>query len=543
MRRALRYPQLTFLTVVLALLSFSFAWPLFSSITHNWFGLLGSTCPDDGWCIPFARSALFAIASTLFAVIPGFLIALAAKDCNRSVGTLLAVLMLPMLTGAVAIGFCIKLDILRSTFVTSLIANRSFVPTWGLMLLVQMWQLLTLSIYLFWFRLQQVPGALVRFSVANNLSQYEKIRDIYWPFTKNLAGMLSLFTTSISFYEFIKFNLVIRASRGGGTELASHWLLRFYNFYSTVDPRIAIAKCLGVAVLAVILATIIIFLTIVLTLSTIGFYTRCAAQWGGAETSDVRRTRSNVVAILLIVITLAPLCGLVSYLNFSYFVPIDEFFRSVVLAAGAALLTTAVAIFLGVSGRLLLKQLMERFTSRSAIAFAVLYFIQVIPAIGIALCGYYWLGVLASHGRVGDLVPVLWLVCQLIIALPVITSFVLVSHFRVGTYEIDFQESFKVGFLDLVLNSFIRRFTFDYLLAGVFAFSMIWTESTINSTISDLSRNIPSISVELAQRVDGRGASYPEAANLIVATLFPVLLTLALWLYNARRSDMLTQPH
>ncbi len=539
MRRILRYPQLSAIGCLLGIISLSFAWPLLASVTHGWFGVVESNFSGDGWGIPFARSAIFSVLCTVLSISLGFLIAVLARDCSGITAILFALLMVPMLMGGVAVAFCVKVDILHSVLVTNLILNRAFIPTWGLMLLAQAWQTLPLSVYLFWFRLQQTPVDLRRFSIANHLTAYEHIRDIAWPFCRNLAGMMGLFFSTISFYEFIKFALIIRASPGGSTELASHWLLRLYDFYATLDPRVAVAKCLAMSALAIIVATSIVFCSVQLALRSVDLAVLGLAKLAGRSNTKPHPGRSNVVAICVMLLTLVPMLGLAQYVTPHNFIDISEFSRSAALAFAAALVTLLVSVTLGISGRLIFRRLMERFDSRSAIIFAALYFLQVIPPIGIALCGYYWLGAFASYGNVASWIPGLWLICQVIIALPITASFVQLSHFRVATTEIDFQESARVGLVDIVWNSFIRRFTIDYMLVTVFGFSIIWTESTINSTISDLSQNIPSVSVELAQRVDGRGASYPEAANLILSTLLPVVLGLLLWVYNSQRNNLL----
>lgn len=533
MRRLARYPQLALLTLGLAVVSFTFASPLLSVFSRDGIHSVFTNCSGDGWGIPFLRSAAFAIITPIVCIPLGLIIALFAKDCNRSLRAPLAILMAPMLMGSVAIAFCVKLDILRSDAIVASIVNRAFVPTWSLMLLAQAWQLLTLATYLFWFRLQLVPARLHRFAAGTGLSAFEYVRDVYWPHTRNLAGILTLFTSTTSFYEFIKFYLVLRASPGGGTELASHWLLRFYNFYASVDPRVATRMSLAVAGVGIVLAIVVALVAITVTLASIDLGTRCLARVGGRR-ANRDGVLSNLVAAGVIVAAILPVFGLAPYLQWKGFVPIGAFSRSVALAFMASIVALLLSVLLGISGRLLLRRTMERFDSHSAIVFAALYFVQVIPAIGIALCGYYWLGILASHGNVAAWVPVLWLACQVIIALPLTASFVQVNHFRVRTIELDFQESSNVGLRDIIWHSFLQRFSLDYLLVAIFGFSIIWTESTVNSTLSNLSLSIPSLAVELTQRVDGRGASYPEAVGLILTTVVPVLLCLSLWAYDTR---------
>jgi ABC-type sugar transport system permease subunit len=513
--------------------SFTFASPLLNAFSRGGIHSILSNCFGDGWGVPFLRSAAFAVVTPIVCIPLGFLFALLAKDCANFLRAPLAILMAPMLMGGVALAFCVKLDVLRSATVVGLIANRAFIPTWGLMLLAQTWQLLTLATYLFWFRLQLVPARIHRFAEGSGLSALEYARDVYWPHARNLAGILTLFISTTSFYEFIKFYLVLRASPGGGTELASHWLLRFYNFYADVDPRVATRMSLAMAGVGIVFAIVVALVAITMTLASIDIGTRWLAKVGSRRPGR-HSVRPNLVAACAIVTAVLPVSGLVPYLRWQGFAPISEFSRSVLLALIASIIALLLSVLLGISGRLLLRQTMERFDARSAVVFAALYFVQVIPAIGIALCGYYWLGVLASRGSVAAWVPVLWLACQVIIALPLTASFVQVSHFRVRTIELDFQESSRVGLRDVIWHSFLRRFSLDYLLVAIFGFSIIWTESTVNSTLSNLSRSIPSLAVELTQRVDGRGASYPEAAGLILTTLVPVLLCLSLWVYDNR---------
>lgn len=540
MRRFLRYKELSLFVLVLGLLSVAFAGPLLASVLKRGVALFLLNGSRDGWWAPYFRSAAFAIATSLVCIPIGFWIALILKDCHKVLGMLLALLMAPILMGSVAIAFCVKLDVIHSSIVTRLIENRAFVPTWGLMLSCQAWQLLTLSTYLFWFRLQQVPVSVLRFAAASRLTGFEYIRDVYWPQTKNLAGILAIFSTTISFYAFATFALVIRASPGTGTELASNWLLRLYNFYSSLDPRIASARCLAMSAVAIFVAVLTILCSVYLTLSCLDLSVRGLARWGNSGPAHRHPVRSTALAVCVLLAAAFPMFGLLPYLDLSNFIPANEFLRSVGLAFAASLVAVVVSIILGISGRLLLRRTMERFDSRSALVFAGVYFLQVVPGIAIALCGYYWLAVIAASASLAQWVPVLWLICQVIIALPLTASFVQLSHFRVRTDEIDFQESAKIGLYDIVSQSFVRRFSLDYVLVGIYGFSVIWTESTINSTLSNLSQSIPSVAVELTQRVDGRGGSYPQAANLIAATLFPIFAGLVLWVFNARRRSILS---
>jgi ABC-type sugar transport system permease subunit len=538
--RILRYPQLSVLLLLVGLASVTFVFPVAISMVRVGARVIVDNRTGDGWGLPVLRSTLFALITTVLVVSLALAVAILAKDCARGLHYGLVLLMLPMLMGAVSAAFSVKLDLLHSSAAVRLLADRSFLPTWGLMGLVQVWQLSTLATYLFWFRLQVLPTRVLHFARTSRLTPFEVARDVYWPHMRNLAAVLALFAAITSFYEYIKFHLILRASPGAGTELVSHWLLRFYSFYNSVDPRAGALRTLAIAGAGVILVTATALATVFVTLKVIDIGLRWLAAAGRQPAGSIHHVLPNVTAVTAILATAAPTLGLASYLKWGAFVPTREFGRSVALSFGASVIAVMASVIVGVAGRLVLRRTMERFDSRSAVVFALCFFVQVIPAIAIALCGYYWLSVLAENGGVARWVPVLWLACQVIIALPLTVSFVQVSHFRVRTSELDFQESSGVGLRDILFQSFLRRFALDYLLVGIFGFSIVWTEATVNATLSNLSKSIPSIAVELTQRVDGRGASYPEAAALIVTTMLPVILFLSLWNVDVRRRRLLT---
>jgi len=531
LRRAANNRQLTIVIVLLGLVSAAYGSPLLEAFLGAGQKLAPAINLEDGWGRPFLRSGVFACLSTLIFLPSSLFFALLVKDCSKYLRGFLALLMMPMLMGGVALAFIIKLDTMRMNLVTTAIANRAFAPTWGLMLLAQGWQVVPLFLYLFWFRLQLVPERVLRFARASQLTPWEYARDIYWPHTRNLAGILALLGAALSFYEFIKFHLVLRASPGGGTELASHWLLRWYSSYATVDPNYATQVTLAMSAVGVLIAVVVALLAVLVTVAGLDWclrrHPRALLPW------RVRDPRiADAVALVAILATMAPLLGLARYFRWGVFIDLGEFFRSVTLSVAAASVTLLLSIVLGVCVRILLRRTMEKFDSRSAPLFGLLYFLQMVPPIGVALCGYHWL---AKLGGTTTWVPLLWLVSQVIVSLPLTASFVQVSHFRVSTRELEFQESSRVGFSDLMWHSFLRRFGLDYGLVAIFGFSIIWTEATVNSTLSSLSRSIPSVAVELSQRVDGRGASYQQAANLILVTLVPVILALALWTFDLRR--------
>ena len=457
----------------------------------------------------------------------GFFVALRCRTASPPVAKGLTVLMGPVFMGGVAIGFIGKLILLENEHLLGAIADRAFLPTWGTMLAVQCWHYLPLHIYLFWLCLQTVPENVEDFASAARMDVAERIRDIYWPHCRNMASFLVLYSTIQGLLEYSKFQLILRHRRGPGPNWpAIAWrVITAFSARSTrrwrLKRRSPTAPCS----------------------SSSGLCPRAHRGTdhegpGGVDPVLAHSKRTawfgslvppDALGLLVIVATLAPMVVLVRYMFHRAFIDPGQFVRSCLLALLALSLVMSLAIACGVSARLSMPRLLSSFGGRSLLFFLGLYLLLLVPPIGIALCGYYWLAVAGLGLRSPAFVVLLWLSGQTILAFPLLASFVQYNYFRVRGEEIDFQRVAGASFPEVAAVSFLERFKLDYALVALFGFAVIWNESTFNAVMSNFSRNHPSFAVELTRRVEGRASSYYEAVNLILVSLLPIVVGMALW--------------
>lgn len=490
----------------------------------------------DGWVVPVLRSTLFGCVTVVLEIGLGFLIAVGMLDqrgADRTHWT--AILLLPLLMGSTSTAFLFKIAIFDSSIITPLIQERRLAPTWTLMIALQLWQYLPPFAYMFYVRLLSMARSRVDFANAASLSTSERLCDFHWPHCRSLAGLLALFGVADGIHEYAKFSSVLRASPGTSTELISHRLQRYYESWRLVDARVAAENTLAFVAITTILALLVsLFVAWIVCrlMDTLVKSFRSASAVNRIPSIPARALR-----VFLILVVLVPVAYLCRYLSDWHFIDASAFLRSALLSLVALATTIVVVIPFSFSVRLLWPDLLRRFDNRSLPFFGALYALHVVPSIGIAFCGYYWLARIDIAARGQIFVILIWLCAQAIIAFPLLASFVVVANFRVSCGELGFQNAANASWLETLSNSFLGRLKPEYFLVVLFGFSIIWNESVLNATMSTLSRNISSIAVEISQRVNGRSAAYSEAAWTIVAAMVPIAFWLVLWMSFMRRSE------
>jgi ABC-type sugar transport system permease subunit len=533
--RALRWKVATLIGLVL--FTSAYGMPLWAELFDGrlYTNLLDFSKPD--WGKPLLRSISFAAITVTLQVIFGFVGAVALKNVSRHIEKLFVILLVPALLGSLPVGFVFRLIVLQHLALSDVISARTFLPTWTTMIAVQCWQYLPLFLYIFWLRLQTVPRSIEDYAASTRLSPRERVRDIYWPYCRNVAVLLSFFGAIQGVQEFIKFQLILRASQGTGTELITHRLLRFYSSASPVNPSLATVTTLSYCVIVFAVGLIC---TALIALLVTGLITVCTKIIPERNPFNVeRKSISDISAVFVISLILGPLAGVRKYLFHWGFIDLNQFTISITLTIAALSIVLAIAILFGICTRLIWPHVLADFNRWSLLLLIALYSLLLVPPIGIALCGYEWLSVLGRSLQSQAAVITLWLIGQTILTLPILSSFVMYNHFHVKVAELHFQKSISASFFEVARYSFFSRFRIEYALLALFGFSVIWSEATLSSVMSGLSPNLPSIAVELTQRVDGRGASYYEAMNLILFSLSPILSGIMLWgwLWGYRNQD------
>ena len=513
-----------------------FTFPLFVQIVSG--SIYKNICISfQSWVLPLVRTLIFSLLTVILQIILGFYLAIRLHQIKGRIRHLFGMFLIPALIGSVVVGFVFKLGIINNDLVSNSIANRAFIPTWGLMLTLQIWQFVTLFAYLFWIRLSNINDNIMSFSYASHLNVSELIRDIYWPQCRDIASLLALFSVVECYSEYIKFHLILRASEGTGTELISHWLLRYYNFYSPIDPRNAINNTLSMGILFTLIGLLFALIFVYfLNRYSIKFFNMFAKPFSIGLTN---KYSCNLMSIFLIIISIFPFTSLAPYVFKSSFVEISGFLRSCFLTLVVVSIVMICTIIFGFITRIIWPKLLDSLNKSSLSLLGGLYLLHLVPPLCIALSGYYWIAFFNLDFRNEIYSILIWIFGQVILVFPILSIFILLNHFRLKNTELNFQFSSRTNLIEKFRFSFLNRFGLDYILIFLFGFSFVWSESTLNSIMSNLSRNLPSIAVELTQRIDGRGGSYFEAANLILVIFIPVIIGIIIWSNLLKRNRLI----
>ena len=126
-----------------------------------------------------------------------------------------------------------------------------------------------------------------------------------------------------------------------------------------------------------------------------------------------------------------------------------------------------------------------------------------------------------------------WILGHVILTLPLLSSFISVSHFKTSNNEINYLESYKFSLWQIIKDSFLKRYQAEYLLTFLIAFSLIWNESIVNNLLSDF---IPSFVSEMKMNIEGRAADYAKGMNYLFIALGIAIMAMWLWKLILRKS-------
>jgi hypothetical protein len=442
--------------------------------------------------------------------------------------------MAPALIGSVAWGFTWKL-LLVENILTFRLADRPFVTTWTVLSVIQIWQFLPAFAFLFWLRLQAIEARYLDFGRIEGLTFGEVIRDIHWPHCRDFAGLLSLFSLAQGFVEYSKFVLIVRSSEGTKTELISHRIERFFSYLVPADPVGALKAILAIAG-AVCLVGIVAALCVIGVVQRSGdqLTKSFLARWPSLPIGAGRAWPRLLTSLTTLAI-LAPL-GTTAVEGFR--VGTVDWLR-IALSASMSLVGATLGFIVSwgfaFSSRLAWPDQLARLGSESRILLAVALGIYFFPPLALSLCSFYWLTYARIQLGSGGSVILGWLLGQTILVFPLLGVFLVHLHFAIPAKELESQLFYRARAREIALYSFISRFKLDYLVVLVFGFAFVFSESSLNSVTSGWSRWVPSMAIELLQRVDGRASSYKEAASLILISLGPVAVSLLFLRVGLRR--------
>lgn len=479
----------------------------------------GSALKDqDGLYHAWSLSLLLSTASSLLNVGLGLLAAIYLKNIKigSSLGNLLALLLLPVILGNVSIAF-----VGRVLFTDAALVQHNAAGKLLTFLLIQFWQYGTVYTYLFWLLIRSVPAATAKYAAVVRMSAGEYAKHVLLPACRNLTLLLFLINFAFTFYEDAKIQLIFRTSEGTGTELISQWLSRHYLSYSLIDQSFAVQQTVSISVAVAFSAVVMVSILILLghfayqQLLTYGRRLRLFLEPGKA---------GKLLVYTLVLFILLPLLPpfISAFKNFGN--ESATLLFPFLLTFLAALITCTLGAILAFLIRVGWQQRMQRFDGRSLIFFLAQFLIGFIPPLVLLLCGYQWLKVLGYDNPYK--IYIVWVAGHSLLGLPLIATFLTVTHFRTVNVELDYMTAHRVKLPKLFQTLFLQRFKADYLLAFLIAFSLIWNESIINNILSDY---VPSFVSNLKMTIEGRAVDFSKGVSFLIVSLGVAFLALTTW--------------
>lgn len=471
------------------------------------------------------RSITFALMSAGLCTSFGFLCALYFRNysLNSLRGKWLSVLIIPFLLGNVSVAYLFKMLLLDST-----VKAASFDNPWliyGQMLLIQLWQFGSLFAYLSWLSLTNISPNKLAFLKTADLNYYEQVKDIYLPHAKNLLVLLFLIGFVFAFYEDVKLTLIFSVSPGTDSELISHWLYRRFRSDLLINFPYAAQGIASYSLMLILPIAFMAFLLCSFLLST-GLSSLSRCRWSPKNTSISHDEKKE--GLLGFMLVLGLLATPIVYLLLTRVVNLDNdvgiLWRPLWLTTLASLAATLLAIALSISLRLLSPVGMGGFNTKSILVLTALYTVRLAPPIVLLIAGFKWLDYFDLSRQSG--ITFFWVMGHCMLSLPLLASFLVISHFRLDYKELEYLSIFKISEIQKVWRNFILRFRGEYLLTFLFATTIIWNESVINRVFSDY---VPSFVSILLRTISSRQADYSDAMLFLLISLLLAAACLLLW--------------
>lgn len=476
----------------------------------------------------FLRSTIFALLTSLFCVGIGMSggLLLSKISLGSRLGKLLSFLFLPFVMGSISTAFLFKILLFDSPVIEWAFVDSS--RLFSILSVIQIWQFGTLFIYLFWLRNLGIAENRRAYASAINLSPWEKFKYIVLPESKNLIILLFLLAFVFSLYEDSKTQLIFKASQGTDSELISHWLFRNFQKDILVNFDYAAGNSFSVSWLVILSFSFLVF-----TVSAIGL--NRGALWvsrrKGSRNSQRHQKPSTgstyfhyALVSLILIIILLPIMLTFFEQPISFSNNISQLAEPLALTTLAGLLSAGVAMLFSIFSRLAWPSMMAQFNQKSILFLSFLFLVLLLPPIVIMLSGFKWMSIIGYTSKFG--VTFFWTMGHIILSLPILGSFLVITHFSVKNSELDYLKTYGFKRTEVLKYSFVRRFLLEYFLTGIFAVSMIWNEGILNRVFSD---HIPSFVSSMQNVLVSRDADYSVGMMYFLVSLAIGLLVVLVW--------------
>lgn len=476
---------------------------------------------EDGLYLPILKSLFLAfIQATVILYLSLFLSMLLINiKLVSPISNYLSVLILPIILGNVAIAFLYKIILLKSdVFFTGPLSK------FGILTFIQFWQYGSLIIYLFWLNLQTVPKAMWDYADAIKLNDFSKIKDIILPKQFNLVILLFIITFVFCYYETSKIEFIFKSSRGTDTELVSQWLNRTFHSDTLLNANYAFINVSKSSFYVFVSALLVLVFSILINniVLKISIKNRLSIKKKLLPSDRV----SKMFAVLLILWIVGPILYGVSSQLKGFNLNIRPLIPTIIVTGIAALISTTISIYFGISSRIGFQKTLSEFNKGSYTYILLMFSLILVPPIILLVLGFKWMKLIGYNSL--NNIYISWVIGQALLSFPILTSFTAITHFRVENKSIQYLNAHLSSLSEKLRDLFFLPFQGDYLLTYLLAFAMIFNEGPINNILSDV---IPSFTNELNKTITGRAADYSNGMNYFLISFFLAVSCLTLWNY------------
>lgn len=463
------------------------------------------------------RSSLFALISSALNVGLSLFFALQLRDIriNSPKGKILSLLILPVLLGDVSIAFIGKVLFAQNTLIHEHALIKQFT-----LLLIQFWQYGFLFTYIFWLILQNINESILDFSFSVNHTNAERVKDVYLPSLRNVSILCFILNFLFSFFENSKSQFIFKASRGTNSQYISNWLEKYYQSISSFNFETGVNNTLQISILVMFFALLLIITLSLLYNNLFKVYIR-----GHICLPSIRNNFLTVtIHYLLISGVIVPVLWILIKLSFLSNIGRQNPVYAYGITIIAAAISTIIAIQMGALLRLAWKNSMNSFGRKSIFFYSALLIVLLFPPLVLYIVGFKWLAIIGYSSPF--IIKLTWVFGHVILTLPILISFIAVTHYRTTNNEIEFLEAYHLNYWEKLKTLFLRKYLLDYFLTFLIAFSFIWNESTINNLLSDI---IPSFISEMKMSISGRGTDYSSGIAYFMVSLSIAMVSIIIW--------------
>lgn len=486
---------------------------------------------NNDFTVVFFRSLIFAILNSLVCIVFGLWLAfkIIQIDLFSFWGKTISMLIIPFLLGSTSVAFVFKILLLNSELMGWTYKNPSNI--FVVLTIIQFWQFGTLFIYLFWLSLKSINVNLNQYAVATKMTRWEYFKDICMPNLKGLIILLSLICFIYSFYEDVKISLIFKVSEGLNAELISHWIFRNYQSNILIGYNFALQKIARVSQDTLFGLGVSILLIGIIRYYLPGLFRKIISKnvlnFKARIWINLKR-KWNLTSSLLPIMIILPLV-LIFSVNKISFERIDYLLLPLALSFIAAFLATTVAIAFSFFTRLVSFDKMGSFNLFSLSFLSWLYVILFIPPLEIMLGGFEWMKLLNLHGFF--YMVIFWLFGHSILSLPLLGSFLMVTNFRITSNELNYCKIYNISQRDIFRFNFFEKFKAEYLLAFLFAYTIILNEGLLNKVFSD---KIPSFVSALNDSISSKNADYSLSMLFFMVSIIVAFTSVGIWIHSMK---------